>query len=374
MLRQAQPLNVPALTGEREGRFASALLLLPWLATGLLIVGWQFVPGLLSRFIYAPLLLSVVLLGLPHGALDHLVPTRLGWRWAQRFWPVLGYNLLYAGLAGALLLCWKVWPMWAFWGFLVVTVLHWGQGDLHFLETSLGRRRTNVLSAPLTLLLRGSLTVVLPLLIFPEWFQRLENGAARAFGTPLAAGPLLPASWTAALWVLFAALLLAAGLDTWRSSPKRLLELGEVGLLLALFATVPPPLAIGSYFCLWHAWRHLGRLLALPAGPPALSEIAGAGKNTDSRMELTLGVLPKEDTVAAGHTTSHRELSRLALHLLPITLLALLLLLGLYLWAAPRIHDAETFAALYLALIAALTGPHALLVALMDWPGKRSTG
>ena len=320
-----------------ETRLLPVLTVVPWLSMGLLLVGWLLFPATLTGVMYLPLLLSVVLLGLPHGALDHLVPTRLGWPWAQRLRPVLLYNLAYAALSALLLLAWPTLPVLAFWVFLVVSLLHWGQGDLHFLEASLGRARAGWWSAPLTVIARGSLPILVPLLVFPDWFQRLLTGAASVFGAD-APKTLLPGLWSTWLTALLILALTAYLLDTFSSSPRALLELGEAGLLLLLFTTVPPPLAIGSYFTLWHSWRHLGRLRALfdPIG-------------------------------VAGSAVGTMRIEQFALLFVPITLLALLLLGGLYAWAAPRIHDLERFAALYLALIAALTGPHALLVALMDF-------
>lgn len=37
----------------------------------------------------------------------------------------------------------------------------------------------------------------------------------------------------------------------------------EIVLLAAFFALVPPVLAVGLYFCLWHSVRHVGRLMLL---------------------------------------------------------------------------------------------------------------
>ena len=320
---------------------ARALLVVPWVSMGLLLTGWLLFPATLTHFMYLPLLLSVVLLGLPHGALDHLVPTRMGWAWAQRLGPVLLYNLVYAGIAALLLLTWPTLPLLAFWSFLAVSLLHWGQGDLHFLEASLGRTRDGWWSAPLTTLARGSLPILVPLLVFPDWFQRLLLGATRIFDANAMPQALWSRVWPGWLLAILCLVLTGYAVDTFRSSPKPLLELGEVGLLLLLFTTVPPPLTIGSYFTLWHSWRHLGRLRAL-FHPTGMFHPAGGVQS------------------AAGF-------GRFALLFVPITVLALLLLGGLYAWAALRIHDAERFAALYLALIAALTGPHALLVALMDF-------
>ncbi|WP_293913987.1 Brp/Blh family beta-carotene 15,15'-dioxygenase [Deinococcus sp.] len=325
-----------------EALLRPALLLVPWSGVSLLLLGWLLFPAALTQVMFVPLLLSVVLFGLPHGALDHLVPRLLHWRWAGPKRNLALYLLLYAGLAFALLLSWHLAPPLALWGFLVASLLHWGQGDLHFLEAVLGRTRRYWWSAPVAVLARGSLPIVVSLLAFPDWFTRLSQGASRAFGTQVLPGELLSGPGAAALLTALVAVLLLYVFDTAQASAQPMTELGEAALLLALFVTVPPPLALGLYFTLWHAWRHLGRLLALSA-----EHLAPAP--TQPRLSWRFVALA-----------------------LPITGLALLLLAGLYLWAAPRVHDTETLVALYLALIAALTGPHALLVAAMDFRGAPS--
>ncbi|WP_180970262.1 Brp/Blh family beta-carotene 15,15'-dioxygenase [Deinococcus planocerae] len=331
----ARPQTEIAARPDRS--FPWSLVALPWAAVGGLLVGWVLIPETLTAYAFLPLLLSVVLFGLPHGALDHLVPGRLGWAWGRRPGAVGLYCLGYAGLAALYLLAWHAAPLAAFWLFLVVSALHWGQGDLHFLESGLGRRRPARWSAPLAVLARGALPIGVPLLAFTGDFERLARGAAGAFGAEVGPGALLTAGAQTALTGGLALLLALYVLDTLRAaaSPRRaVLELGEAAGLLALFVTVPSPLSIGVYFTLWHAWRHLGRLLALQ---------------------------PRR-----GELGTPRLVLRLARDLLPVTFAALALLGGLYLWAAPRVGTVEGFTALYLALIAALTLPHALVVALMD--------
>ncbi|WP_407541585.1 Brp/Blh family beta-carotene 15,15'-dioxygenase (plasmid) [Deinococcus radiomollis] len=330
----------------RVGGGQPLLVVVPWVSLLALLAGWLLAPAALERLMYLPLLVSTVLFGIPHGALDHLVPGRLGWAWSRRPGRVWLYVLGYALLAAATLRLWSLVPDVVFWGFLLVSLLHWGQGDLHYLETVQGRRRSGPWSAPLTLLARGSLPILLPLLVFPEWYARLAAGVHHVFGLPTVAGPLLTGTQTGVLAAGLALLLLAYAADTLVSSPGALLELGETALLLAVFVVVPAPLSIGLYFSLWHAWRHLGRLLLLPVGPDAS---------------------PDQKTGTA-------RVLWLVLDLLPITLVALGLLAALYFWAAPRVQNTETFAALYLALIAALTLPHALLVALMDLPASKPAG
>lgn len=59
-------------------------------------------------------------------------------------------------------------PRLAFAGFLLKTVLHWGQGDLRFLEIFVGRLRPTRWGVWVTLLVRGAIPVTLPVLAFPE--------------------------------------------------------------------------------------------------------------------------------------------------------------------------------------------------------------
>ncbi|AWN22495.1 hypothetical protein DKM44_03960 [Deinococcus irradiatisoli] len=320
------------LNFSRRPAAARVLSFVPVLSLLLLLLAWLVVPAALERLMYLPLLISTVLLGIPHGALDHQVPARLGWRWGRRPWVglyLLGYLLLAAGV----LLCWLRFPDATFWGFLLMSLLHWGQGDVHHLERVQGRRRAARWSALLAVLARGSLPILVPLLRFPDWFARLSAGIHQVFHLPSPGGALLPPPWPMLLGAGVALLLAAYVADTLRSSRRPRLELAETGVLLLTFLVVPTPLAIGIYFSLWHAWRHLDRL-------------------------LNLRVYTEQ---APPRRTWH-----LALDLLPISVIALGLLSALYFWARPHVQTQETFAALYLALIAALTLPHALLVAVMD--------
>ena len=107
---------------------------------------------------------------------------------------------------------------------------------------------------------------------------------------------------------------------------------GDTGPVLRARA---PVLAVGLYFCLWHATRHVARLALLdPKSTGALE----AGR-----------VAP--------------ALVRFARNAAPLTVAALVLLLGLYL-VVPEVG--ATPPALYLLLVSALTLPHVVVVSFMD--------
>jgi beta-carotene 15,15'-dioxygenase len=321
------PLRVGAATG---------------IATMVAIVAWHaLAPASAERYALVPLLLGLVLFGLPHGALDHLVPARLGFAWGRRPLGLAVYLAAYAGVAAAYLGLWLVAPRVAFVGFLLATVLHWGQGDLRFLELFAGRRRVRWWGRAAAVALRGTLPVVVPVLAFPETAEGLLRTATGALGVgvgtlDLAADPLRWALVTAL--GLVAVAYVASARRAWATRRGLALDLGEVALLAVVFSLVPAYLAIGAYFLLWHSFRHLIRLLML--------------RPEDAR------------SVTAGRPL--RPVLRLTRDLVPITALALAFLAGLVLWAAPRMDGALDLVALSLVWISALTMPHLVVVALMD--------
>lgn len=303
---------------------AVVLLLTVAFAAGLRVPEWVQ---------YLPFVASLVLFGLPHGAVDHLVPARLAGR-AADWRSVLGVVLLYLALSGLCLALWFTAPAAAFALFVLVTVFHWGAGDLHALlffgPEGLGG--TGPVSRALLLVLRGSLPMLVPLLFFPDAYRGVASAAAGLFGADAAA---LSGAFSqgfrlavgAALAAVAAAFLLRAAGDLAggrRALPAVLLE---TLLLFAFFAVVPPVLAVGMYFTLWHAPRHIARLVLLDPVPAP---------------------------------------SRFARDAAPLTGLALVLLVALYSAVPAGEGDAGSLLAAYLVLISALTLPHAVLVSYMD--------
>ncbi len=119
---------------------------------------------------YGPLLLSIVLFGLPHGAVDHLIPVRLAETPLRRSLGLVGLGYLVLG--GLYLILWLVAPLTAAMSFLAVTWFHWGQGDVHallaFVEAPHLDSRPRRVG---TLLVRGGLPMLVPLIGFPGRYQ-----------------------------------------------------------------------------------------------------------------------------------------------------------------------------------------------------------
>ena len=304
-------------------------------AAGLRVPGWAQ---------YLPFVASLVLFGLPHGAVDHLVPSRLVGRAADGR-SVLAVVLVYLSLSGLCLALWFVAPTAAFVLFVWVTVFHWGAGDLHALLFfgPAGLGGMGRASRVLLLFLRGGLPMLVPLLFFPEAYRGVATAAAGLFGGDASSlsGAFSPAlrlaagAALAAVALLF--LLLAAG-DLAGDRGALLPVVTETSLLFAFFAVVPPVLAVGLYFTLWHAPRHVARLVLL-------------------------------DRVGARYLRAGqpvRALARFMRDAAPLTGVALALLVGLYLVVPNATGSAGSLLALYLVLVSALTLPHASLVTYMD--------
>lgn len=301
------------------------------------------IPGALQ---YLPFLVSLVLLGLPHGALDHLVPARLAGRTPDP--RSMGrVVILYLIVGAAMLALWFLSPPLAFVAFILMTWFHWGQGDLFVEATREGTGTPSTLTRAGMLLVRGALPMVVPLVAAPEDYLRVFRDTTGVIAVPL--GDLTSLVESGALRMTLAMALAVLAVLTfvgtararWSTPAGRRAwwgDLGEVVLLAAFFTVVPPILAIGLYFCLWHSLRHIVRLSLLDPG---------------SRAPLRLG----RPAVVLG---------RFAVQSAPVTIIALGLLVVLF-FAVPRAEvGGGALLGLYLVLISALTLPHVVIVSAMD--------
>jgi Brp/Blh family beta-carotene 15,15'-monooxygenase len=276
-------------------------------------------------------LVAGLLLGLPHGAVDHLVPGfRLGWRLRV----LAGFAAGYAALAAAGWLAFRAAPGAALLAFVAVSVWHFGSGETAFADLRAGRPVRRRVPASVVV---GALVLLVPLVRGAE-----ATAAVVAAVVPGSDGRLPSEPAAVVLGVVLAATAVLAGTLL---GARRWLDAAELGVLTALVLVVPPLAAFGVWFGCWHAVRHVARVGAEDPG---------------NRADLVAGRLG-------------RPLRRFAVQAaLPTA--AVLVVLAL-LWSTAG--GWRAFVATDVPVLAALTLPHVLVVGWLDRSesgGRRTSG
>ncbi|MEE7492387.1 Brp/Blh family beta-carotene 15,15'-dioxygenase [Methylobacterium oryzae] len=208
-------------------------------------------------------LTAVIVLGVPHGALDGAVAAPLLRPRYGRAWFGV-FAVPYLGLSALVLLAWQIVPLATLAAFLAVSALHFGGED-----AGPGR--------PIEALARGGLPIALPALLRPEETAGIFSVVARV---PLSQ---LPAWWSAAAWFWLA--LTAVWLLTHR---PRLAVLAEMIVLSAAFLALPPLTAFTLYFVGLHAPRHMRALVRDPLKAPGIDTMRRAVRASLPIFALTL--------------------------------------------------------------------------------------
>lgn len=315
--------------------------MLPWLACWMATGGWMVLGGNGPSaagggwFVWGPLVVSLVVFGLPHGAVDHLEIAEL-WGKPVTSGPVMALLVGYLGVVVAVIGIWMVAPAGAFASFILMTWLHWGQGDVWFVGARGTDRSWRITDRVSLAALRGALPMLGPLAWHTDDFRRIFEVTTGPFGASVPSA----ATWgllsdgalvvLVALLVSHAALRLRAG---W--SPTSGIDLVDTVTLLAFFWWVPAIFAVGLYFCLWHGARHILRL---------------AGRRTPG---------PAITWPAVGQTLRQS---------IPLTLVSIAGIVGLGLWVidATGPNDLGGWVGWYLVVVAGLTVPHLAVVFGMD--------
>lgn len=206
---------------------------------GLHSIGWQVVIALISLAI-----------GIPHGAVDHLItlPKSSKLKFAL-------FIIGYVGIAALAVLAILKWNVIGFRFVVVMSFLHFGFGDSAFIsEKSLGE--FSAWEKIFYALSAGALPVLIPL-VSTQSVQALSHVNYTLIGW--AGGQ--ERNIKIAVWgiSLLSTLFLIAH--------RRLRQVLDLLLLSGLALFTPPLICFAAYFGLWHALRHTARLTRLL--PPA---------------------------------------------------------------------------------------------------------
>lgn len=231
------------------------LSILPVAALSALVVLSLLAPRA-AESVAVPLALTGALLGVPHGAVDHLVPWWLGRsrRGGSGERAVAAFVVGYVAVAGLALAASLVWPAPTFVAFLALSVVHFGRGEVVTSAERAGREVPGPRQEWATTLAPGLVVVGLLLWGRPDRTSQLLRPVSAWLARAV------PASASVGLVVVAASVVLALAVQL---RHRRLLDAAELVLLTVAFALAPPLAAFGVWFGLWHAVRHTGRLLDL---------------------------------------------------------------------------------------------------------------
>lgn len=198
-------------------------------------VGSVFLPPLDPATALIFVAVAIVVLGVPHGALDTIFARELYGLSSGGAW--LRFGFVYLSLAAAVVALWSYFPLVFLLGFLLISVAHFSgdpEGEVPWVIR----------------LLHGGAIIFLPLLRHPEEIAVLF---ALLVGSGVG-GALVP--WLSLLgmpWLL--GLVAAVGYLAWRRSWLAV-ELASLGLLAVL---APPLISFAIFFCTMHSARHIIR-------------------------------------------------------------------------------------------------------------------
>ncbi len=210
-------------------------------------ITWQVVVALIALAV-----------GIPHGALDHLVtlPRTSAAKMAV-------FILVYVAVAIAAVVALLTWSVIGFIGVVVMSAVHFGIGDAAFIS-EIDRRSVDQkpFQKYLYAAAAGTLPVVIPLVseksnsalekVNPQlldWHQGLNNDLL--------------------LWTMVLTAIVLLRLVQKRRDGEAI----DLVLLYLLAVTAPPLVAFAVYFGCWHAMRHTARLtLTLPSSQAAFAQ------------------------------------------------------------------------------------------------------
>ena len=305
-------------TFSRVRTFSSAIVAMA-IAASIAFSSWLGADSLNWQVVMAVVALAI---GIPHGALDHLVtlPKSAPWKMAL-------FVVIYVAIALAAIWAILQWNVWGFIAVVIMSATHFGIGDSAFIS-ELNHLKGNTSSkfpvwayAPAA----GLLPVVIPL-VNSRSTEALTKVNAELINWHY--------GYTSEIQIAVAAIATLSAMAL--ISRKRYRDLLDLALLAALASVAPPLVAFAVYFGCWHAMRHTARLTSLL--PRSIASYEGG----NSRGAFTHAVIP--------------GLPALAGILIFVALLA----------GFSQSNVSDTFLWLTLVTIWALTVPHMIVTAKLD--------
>ncbi len=218
--------------------------------------------------------LIALAIGIPHGALDHLVTLP-----KSSAVKMAGFITVYVAVAVIAVILLLTWNVVGFIFVVAMSAVHFGIGDAAFIS-EIDRRSSYTTRFPRFSYAAagGSLPVVIPLVS--------ENSSAALERV----NPVL-VNWHQGFndELLLLTLFIFAIALLRLLQKRRISDAIDLSLLYLLALTAPPLVAFAVYFGCWHAMRHTARLtLVLPRSQKAFAE----GRSTDALLSAIWPGLP----------------------------------------------------------------------------------
>ena len=297
--------------------FSSAVVALA-IALSILFSSWLGADSLNWQVVMAVVALAI---GIPHGALDHLVTL-------PKAQPIKMAIFVTLYVAVALAAIWAI-LQWNVWGFIAVVLMsatHFGIGDSAFIS-ELDQLKESKSTLPVWAYApaAGVLPVVIPL---------VNSRSTEALTKVNASLINWHHGFTSEIQIAVAVITTLSAMAL--ISKKRYRDLLDLALLATLASVAPPLVAFAIYFGCWHAMRHTARLTSL------LPRSIAAYEKGNSRGAFAYAVIPGLPALAG-------------------TLIFVALLAGF-----SHNNVSDNFLWLTLVTIWALTVPHMVVTAKLD--------
>jgi len=217
----------------------------------LLLIGIAlFFPNLLNQLTLPILLLSVFIIGIPHGAIDHIMATEL-YGLKNSFKDHLLFYTSYLFIMLIIAVLWIYAPVAGMILFLLISIYHFGQADMEdFLNSS----------APnyLWYILRGVLIIGLIVFSDPSTTYPIISEAMRI--DPIAFEEFMPDASLSVLILLtlYSAFVLWGILQS--HFQQNLRFVADSVLLTGLIIITGPLIGFAIYFALWHSIGHVNEM------------------------------------------------------------------------------------------------------------------
>jgi beta-carotene 15,15'-dioxygenase len=255
--------------------FAKTRLFSVWSVLAVIAVsgGLTAVAGGGSETWHVWVAVAALAVGIPHGALDHLV-TVSDMAPGKMAVFVSGYLAVVFVAIGLILL----WPVPGFLFVVIMSAVHFGMGDASFIAQGANPETTNNTPWWVYAIPAGVLPVFIPL---------TKPGSTEALAL---VNPALTSWHFGTDQMIFWVTLTSAGVaGLWLIARGDIARARDLAVLALLAIVTPPLIAFAAYFGLWHALRHTARL---SQEIPAAKDYADSGRWVRSLWRVTVPGVP----------------------------------------------------------------------------------